>query len=352
MAAGLLVRGDHEYIDPGDPNRFGLDPPTPRSILGVHTRLTDEVESWKIRTTLEMVQAMGAAWIVELFPWAYMEPARGAFDWAHPDDVIRAATDQGLEIIARIDYVPAWARPAGTTARMLPKTHWIDYTNFLDQFVRRYREAIRFFVIWNEPNTSFELGYQTVNPGDYVELLSLAATAIRAAHPSPVILPAGLAPTIARDPLALNDLDYLQAMYDRGARDHFDALAVHSYGWKFPPADPAQPERLNFARTELLRAIMVKNNDSSKPMLMTEAGWNDSPRWTKAVHPGQRIQYTLGALTRATQQWPWLQALCLWNFRLPTPSHDYNDYFTLVDFNFRPKPIYDQLRVHASEWVR
>jgi len=167
-----------------------------------------------------------------------------------------------------------------------------------------------------------------------------------------VILPAGLAPTIARDPLALNDLDYLQAMYDRGARDHFDALAVHSYGWKFPPADPAQPERLNFARTELLRAIMVKNNDSSKPMLMTEAGWNDSPRWTKAVHPGQRIQYTLGALTRATQQWPWLQALCLWNFRLPTPSHDYNDYFTLVDFNFRPKPIYDQLRVHASEWVR
>ncbi|MFQ6015839.1 MAG: hypothetical protein ACE5NP_10390, partial [Anaerolineae bacterium] len=33
--------------------------------IGVHTRLTDEVEEWKIKRTLEMVREMGASWIVE-----------------------------------------------------------------------------------------------------------------------------------------------------------------------------------------------------------------------------------------------------------------------------------------------
>ena len=36
--------------------------------MGVHTRLTDEVEEWKIKRTLEMVREMGAPWIVEYFP--------------------------------------------------------------------------------------------------------------------------------------------------------------------------------------------------------------------------------------------------------------------------------------------
>ena len=31
--------------------------------MGVHTRLTDEVEAWKIKRTLEMVREMGAPWI-------------------------------------------------------------------------------------------------------------------------------------------------------------------------------------------------------------------------------------------------------------------------------------------------
>jgi len=43
--------------------------------MGVHTRLTDEVEAWKIKYTLQMVREMGAPWVVEYFPWAYREKA-------------------------------------------------------------------------------------------------------------------------------------------------------------------------------------------------------------------------------------------------------------------------------------
>jgi len=40
--------------------------------VGVHTRFTDEVEEWKIQRTLVMVREMGASWVVEYFPWAYI----------------------------------------------------------------------------------------------------------------------------------------------------------------------------------------------------------------------------------------------------------------------------------------
>ncbi|MBK7920046.1 MAG: hypothetical protein IPJ94_28085 [Chloroflexi bacterium] len=41
---------------------------TNHPLLGVHTRLTDEVEEWKIKHTLELVREMGASSIVEFSP--------------------------------------------------------------------------------------------------------------------------------------------------------------------------------------------------------------------------------------------------------------------------------------------
>ncbi|MGQ0602940.1 MAG: hypothetical protein ACT4QE_14750, partial [Anaerolineales bacterium] len=52
-------------------------------IVCTHTRLTDEVEAWKILRTLEMVRLMGAPTITEYFPWAYYESAPGMYNWSH-----------------------------------------------------------------------------------------------------------------------------------------------------------------------------------------------------------------------------------------------------------------------------
>ncbi len=350
--AAIPSAGDQESASSDNELRFGVAPKAPKTILGVHTRLTDEVEFWKISRTLEMVREMGAGWVVELFPWAYIEPRRTEFDWAHSDHVIRESTRQGLSVIARLDFVPQWARPNGSTARFLPISHWLDYANFVAQFARRYRRAVRHFIIWNEPNTSFEWGYQSVSASAYFDMVAMASSAIRSVHPNPIIMPAGLAPTLERSDLALDDTLFLQAMYDEGIGTYINALSAHTYGWKFPPDDPAQPDRLNFNRVELLRHIMTSHGDASKSVYITESGWNDSPRWTKAVRPSQRIQFTLRALQKTTLDWPWVGAMCIWTFRLPAPSRDYNDYFTLVDTSFRPKPIYDQIRQHAGEFVR
>ena len=318
------------------------------SIIGVHTRLTDEVEEWKIRRTMRMVREMGAAWIVELFPWAYIEPSKGSFDWGHSDLVVRAANEEGLTVVARLDLVPAWARPKDTTTRYLGPERYADYADFVHEFVRRYRGSVRYYAIWNEPNTSFEWGYRPVDPVEYTRMLKMAYLRAKEADPDALVLMAGLAPTLERSSLGLDDLVYLQRMYDAGAKDCFDVMNAHAYGWKLPPDDPPAPDRINFARVELIRQVMVRNGDAAKPVIITEAGWNDHPRWAKAVRPGQRIEYTIRAYQKAASEWPWVLAVNMWAFRLPMPAHNYNDYFTFVDTQFRPKPIYEAVRQYAT----
>lgn len=340
---------------------FGPPPPPPADLgpqqtvtttnpkIGVHTRLTDEVEPWKIKRTLSMVREMGASWVVEYFPWAYYEPSPGRFDWTHADLVVDHARRQGLRLIARLDFVPAWARPRDTTPRYLDEDHFDTYARFVGEFVRHYRGRISYVVIWNEPNLSFEWGYRPVDPAAYVRLLRLAYARAKAADPEVQVLAAGLAPTLLPpgSPDGMNDLDFLQRMYDAGAANAFDALAVHAYGWKFPPDDPPSPDTINFRRVELLREVMVRNGDAAKPILLTEGGWNDHPRWTRAVRPAQRAAYTVQAYELA-RTWDWCDAVALWAFRFPWRSYTYQDYFAFVDVDFVPRAIFEEVRRYAQ----
>ncbi len=329
---------------------------TQHPILCVHTRLTDEVEEWKIQRTLQMVREMGATTIVEFFPWAYIERSAGHYDWTHSDQVIHHARAQGLTIIARLGMVPVWAQPrrddnqANLTLNYLTPEHFADFARFVEAFTARYRDQVGAVIIWNEPNLAFEWGFQPVDPSRYVHLLQVATPAARRGNPNVTVLAGALAPTLEPlgSPHGLNEPDYLTALYEAGFKGSFDALAVHTYGFRYPPDDPPAPDRLNFRRLELLRAIMVAYGDADKPIIVTESGWNDHPRWANAVRPSQRITYTIRALEYAEKNWPYVQHVCLWAFRYPSLTYSYPDYFTLVGPDFTPKPIYTELQ----NWAR
>ncbi len=318
--------------------------------MGVHTRLTDEVEEWKIKKTLEMVRGMGAPWVVDYFPWAYIENGKGAFDWDHADRVVDHAERQGLVVIARLGFVPGWARPQDSAPSYLDAAHDADFAQFVNAFVAHFKGRIKYIIIWNEPNLNFEWGYQPVDPAGYVQLLEQVYPAAKQADPTVQVLAGALAPTLAPPGAtdAMSDLEYLQRMYDAGAKEYFDILAVHSYGWRAPADEAPAPDKVNFRRTELVREIMVKNGDAAKRVMITEGGWNDHPRWTKAVRPADRIAYTLRAYEIA-QTWDWVDACALWAFRYPAPAQTYQDYFTFVTPEFAPKPIYLEVRKYAGQ---
>ncbi|MGL4650158.1 MAG: beta-galactosidase, partial [Caldilineaceae bacterium] len=201
--------------------------------VGIHTRLTDEVEPWKVKRTLEMVREMGSPWIVEYFPWAYGEPRPGQYDWSHSDLVIDHATRQGLTVIARLGFVPEWARPAETTPLYLSDDSFDDFGRFAAAFAVRYADRIDYLIIGNEPNLALEWGYQAPDAARYTELLRIVYPLVKQAAPEMQVLAGALAPTNAPPDSAdaVNDLVFLQQMYDAGAADYFDVLAIHAYGW-------------------------------------------------------------------------------------------------------------------------
>lgn len=319
---------------------------TTRPTLGVHTRLTDEVEPWKIQRTLKLVREMGASWIVELFPWAYYHAEDGGIAWDHPDLVIEHASAQGLSVVARLGLTPEWARPKDTSLNYLDEDAYDDFSAFAAAFARRYRGKVGHLIIWNEPNLSYEWGYRQTSAEEYVKLLRTVYSPIKEANPDIQVLAGALAPTLEPpgSPWGLSDLQFLEQMYELGAADFFDGLAVHAYGLNFPAEADPSPQLLNFRRVELVREIMVEHGDADTSIYITEAGWNDHPRWTLAVRPAQRIQYTLDAVRYAEDHWPYVQLVAIWAFRYPIPTRSYPDYFTLVTPEFVAKPIFDALK--------
>jgi hypothetical protein len=319
-------------------------------MLGVHTRLTDEVEEWKIQRSLQMARQMGASWIVEFFPWAYYQAEDGSVAWEHPDMVVRHARAQGLNMVARLGLTPGWARPPDTPLTYLDQESFDDFAAFAALFAKRYRGQVDYLIVGNEPNLSYEWGYRQVTPQQYVDLLATVYPAVKAANPDITVLAGALAPTLepSGSPWAINDLDFLTGMYEAGAADYFDGLAVHAYGLTFPPDAEPSPDLLNFRRIELVRAVMECYSDADTKIFVTESGWNDHPRWTLAVRPGQRIQYTLDAIRYAEEKWPYVELLAIWALRYPAPTKSYPDNFTLITPEFIAKPIYDALKFFAT----
>ena len=79
------------------------------------------------------------------------------------------------------------------------------------------------------------------------------------------MLAASLSPTIEESERALNELIFLQRMYDAGAARFFDVMSVQAYGLRNGPDDRRLDlGDVNFSRPLLVRELMVKNGDAAK----------------------------------------------------------------------------------------
>lgn len=183
-------------------------------------------------------------------------------------------------------------------------------------------------VLWNEPNLNLEWYNQPPNAAAYADLIKAAYPAIKTVAPTLPVALAGLASTEGEGDWAINDLDYLQAIYDAGGGAYFDVLTAHPYGFGRPPDDPPGKYRPNFRPLELYREIMVAHGDAAKPVWVTEAGWlvrTDNPkhRW-QVVTPQQQADDLLQALSYAQTHYPWLERLGLWQLNRQGDPYGYD----------------------------
>lgn len=237
------------------------------------------------------------------------------FDWVEAERVITAVADANLSLIPLLDGNPAdnFAPPANPN----------DYAQWAGEFAARFSEQIQYYIIWDEPNLTTHWGNQHVNAAEYAALLTAAAQAIRSTDADAVIVAAPLAPNEETGPKNLADHLYLQQLYEEGAGAAFDVAAGKPYGFHTSPEDrTVDIGTLNFSRLILMREVMERNGDGSKALWAGNWGWNSlPPGWTGdpsvwgQVTADEQADWTLAALDRARQEWPWSGLLFLENWQ-------------------------------------
>jgi hypothetical protein len=120
------------------------------------------------------------------------------------DDLVRSAAQRGIEVLLTIWGTPSWAN-GGAGANVAP-THPADLRDFAHALAARYSGSfpgfppVRFFSIWNEPNSSlfltpqFDSRGRAVAPRVYASLVQAAYAGIKQADPDALVAAGETAP--------------------------------------------------------------------------------------------------------------------------------------------------------------
>jgi hypothetical protein len=333
-------------------------PHTDVNPIGANFFLEREVEPWKREETVRMASEAGVAWAKQQFIWAEIERRQGEYRWEKYDAIVDLCEAYGLQVVARLDVAPNWARDAVSMPGRPPRD-FDHYGDFVYRFVEHYRGRVHYIQIWNEPNLYIEWGNRPVDPAGYVDLLRVAYQRAKEADPNVYVLSAPLAITLGEphpEPgkwRAMSDLQFLEEMYQAGAAPYFDLLSANAFGMDLPPQDPPSPGTLNFRRIALQREIMERYGDANKAIWFNEYAWNAAPAsFSEQELPWQRVSeeaqalYTVQGLQYAGQNWPWAGVFFIWYFRqvgdIPPQRADY--YFRMVDVDFTPRRVYHAIQ--------
>jgi len=221
--------------------------------FGVNVFLEQEVEPAKREQAVRMATEAGFRWLRQEFTWEDIEiHGKDDFEdrrhqpyissWEKYDHIVALAQKYDLGLIVRLSNPPAWTRAGGDdVGTKAPPDDVQDFADFVSTVVARYQGRVRYYQLWNEPNVYPEWGHYPINPEEYVTLLAAGAEAARAADPDAVIIAGALASTIDLQPAAapgannLNDLIFLQRMYDAGAAPHGSstsaAITLSAISW-------------------------------------------------------------------------------------------------------------------------
>jgi hypothetical protein len=295
-------------------------PPPPAGQFGYGI----SVNSW---AEASAVAGMGFMYLNAYIQWAALEDAPQQYSWGDVDGLISLAASSGLLIVLRVDTPPTWEAP-GLGNR--PPANPSDFGRFMGALASHARGQIWAYEIWDEPNLSSEWGNQPPNPAAYTALLQAAYPQIKTADPNAIVISAGMATTGGDGGVtAMNDCDFIQGMYNAGARGCFDALGSHPYGFGTAPTVENSNGITDFRRPEDQYAVMADNGDGNKPIIATEWGWLldptyyghpeylSDPLWNgfqwQIQSPSNQAAYLVEAFQYAYANWPWMGPMLVFN---------------------------------------
>jgi len=208
----------------------------------------------------QMAEDAGVKWSREEFGWGGIEREKGKFDWTFYDNVVATAKRHGVSIYGLLSYWAGWTKPY--TPEGIE-----DYCRFAAAAAERYKDDIKHWEVWNEPNIFFWQGPRDM----YAELLKQAYAAIKKANPKAAVLGCSTAGI---------DSKFIRRTMELGAP--FDILTIHPYRATLSDA--------RFIDDLRKVAELAKRPDGTvREAWITEMGWG-----THVAHngPAQDFQVT------------------------------------------------------------
>ncbi len=298
---------------PRDPGSTELDPSSPFGVGMYLYRWHGHPQAKaKMNELATLARHAGVKWTREEIDWHRTEPKKGEFDWKFYDDLIDVAHANGISIYGLLCYWSYYSKkdtPEGVD----------EYCQWARQVVRRYKNHIKHWEIWNEPNIFFWSGPKEL----YFSMLAKAYDAIKAEDPEAQVLGCSTAGI---------DVDFIKRTMAAGA--NFDALTIHPYRGELNDLQFIQELR------------DVKALVGGRPVWITEMGW-PSDRFGGT---SERRQASFVARTYLTSVASGAVASVSWyDFRNDGNDPYYNEFnFGMVRNDLRPKPAYRALATIAN----
>ena len=211
--------------------------------------------SEQLQKSIDLMKECGAATVRMDFLWEDIEPKQGSFSFEKYDLIVDLLNKNNITILGLLNYTAPWASVNGKTNHS-PKDNKL-FVNYAAGVVERYKNKIKYWEVWNEPDSAVYWSDQDGLKG-YSGLLKDVYQELKTVDPNCIILNGGLA----------NGIESVRQLYANNTKDYFDILNIHYFD---SPLHELSIERV-VAYPQQAYEVMQKYGDNQKKIWITEIG--------------------------------------------------------------------------------
>jgi len=200
----------------------------------------------ELRTKMKIMKDAGLYWDRDGIDYGDVHPKPDVWKWDFMDKCVTLAKEEGINLIGLLLGGP---QPDTATRRKA-------YGEYVYQVVNRYKDTVKIWEIWNEPNIpSF---WDKPDVKLYTLLVKEAYTQAKKADPTcTVIIGSTSGP----------GTDWFNGIHDNGGWAYCDGISIHPYAMAGNPIEQGLDKTLQLLKKQF--AAFGK----PKPIWSTEVGW-------------------------------------------------------------------------------
>jgi len=296
----------------------------------------------RAQAAVNLIKEAGIKYVRMDFIWNDIKPAKGNISFERYDFLVDLLSRNNIRILGVLSYSADWAADNWNN----PPDNIEDFTAYAKKVVSRYKNRVKYWEVWNEPDSQ-SYWYPQDQMVGYANLLKQTYKTIKFEDPSSKVLLGGL---------TKSGYFALKNLYRQGMKDYFDIVNIH------PFVDPLSKTHLNDIKIfhQNILKLMLQFGDKGKKIWFTELGApgviskSKENCWWEGKSPSESQQGKfLYNIYRETMKLEGVEKI-FWAYFRDNNEHFCNgvDYFGLVRWDFSKKKSYYLYKKISTGWER